>query len=94
MLIKLIILSILQFSILFTLSKLAYKVKLLDFIQAIEEILGEKAIYNFMPMQKGDVKATWADTSLLKNLTNYSPKTNFKEGISNFIKWYKEYYKV
>ena len=70
------------------------KVKLLDFIQAIEEILGEKAIYNFMPMQKGDVKATWADTSLLKNLTNYSPKTNFKEGISNFIKWYKEYYKV
>ena len=70
------------------------KIKLLDFIYAIEEILGKKAIRNYMPMQKGDVAATWADSSLLKNLTDYSPKTNFKDGISQFVQWYKEYYNV
>ena len=68
------------------------KVKLLDFINVIEEVLGKKAIRNYMPMQKGDVEATWADASLLQNLTGYSPKTNFKDGISQFIKWYLEYY--
>ena len=70
------------------------KVDLLDFINAIEEILGKKALKNFLPMQKGDVPATWADASLLKQLTNYSPKTNFKDGISHFISWYREYYKI
>ena len=43
-------------------------------------------------MQKGDVPGTWADTSLLNNLTNYNPKTNFKDGIDKFIKWYRKYY--
>ena len=43
-------------------------------------------------MQKGDVQATWADASNLMNLTNYKPQTNFKDGIVNFVKWYKEYY--
>ena len=47
-----------------------------------------------MPMQMGDVPETWADTSLLKNLTDYSPQTNFKDGIENFIKWYRGYYNV
>ena len=70
------------------------KVKLLDFIETIEEILNKKAIRNYMPIQKGDVPATWADTSLLNNLTQFNPKTNFKEGIDHFIKWYREYYKV
>tara|TARA_Y100000816_G_C26107438_1_gene588997 strand:- start:3141 stop:4154 length:1014 start_codon:yes stop_codon:yes gene_type:complete len=70
------------------------KIKLLDFVYAIEEILGKKAIRNYMPMQKGDVTATWADSSLLKDLTDYSPKTNFKDGISQFVQWYKEYYNV
>ena len=70
------------------------KIKLLDFVYAIEEILGKKAIRNYMPMQKGDVTATWADSSLLKDLTDYSPKTNFKDGISEFVQWYKEYYNV
>jgi UDP-glucuronate 4-epimerase len=68
------------------------KVKLLDFIDSIEEILNKKAIRNYMPMQKGDVSATWADATLLKNLTGYSPKTNFKDGIASFIKWYRGYY--
>ena len=70
------------------------KVKLLDFIDTIEEILNRKAIRNYMPMQKGDVSATWADATLLKDLTGFSPKTNFKEGIAQFIKWYREYYNV
>jgi UDP-glucuronate 4-epimerase len=68
------------------------KIKLLDFIDAIEENLGKKAIRNYLPMQKGDVPATWADASLLNKLTGYTPKTNFKDGIDNFIKWYREYY--
>ena len=45
-------------------------------------------------MQKGDVPATWADTSLLNNLTDYAPQTNFKDGIARFIEWYREYYNV
>lgn len=70
------------------------KIKLLDFIDTIEEVLKKKAIRNYMPMQIGDVPGTWADTSLLKNLINYTPNTNFKDGISKFIKWYKEYYNI
>ena len=68
------------------------KIKLLDFIDAIEDIIGKKAIRNYMPMQKGDVSATWADASLLQNITGYKPQTNFKDGIANFIKWYRNYY--
>lgn len=70
------------------------KIKLINFIDAIEEILQKKAIKNFMPMQKGDVPETWADTSLLEKLTGYHPQTEFYEGISKFIKWYKEYNKL
>ena len=70
------------------------KIKLLDFIDAIEEILQIKAKRNYMPMQMGDVTATWADTSLLKALTGYSPGTDFRDGITRFIDWYREYYNV
>ena len=70
------------------------KVKLLDFIEAIEKNLGKKAIRNYMSMQMGDVPATWADTSLLQNLTGYKTKTNFNDGIAHFVKWYLEYYNV
>jgi UDP-glucuronate 4-epimerase len=68
------------------------KIKLINFIEAIEDNLGIKAIRNFLPMQKGDVPATWADISLLSSLTNYSSQTNFKDGIDQFIKWYRKYY--
>ena len=68
------------------------KINLLDFIEAIEENLGKKAIRNYLPMQQGDVPATWSDSSLLNSLTNYTPQTNFKKGIDQFIKWYHEYY--
>ena len=46
-----------------------------------------------MPLQKGDVKQTLSDTSLLKSITKYNPKTNYKSGIKNFLNWYKSYYK-
>jgi len=68
------------------------KVRLMDFIDAIEEALDKKAIKNFMEIQKGDVPATWADTTLLNELTGYKPKTHFKDGINNFVAWFRNYY--
>jgi UDP-glucuronate 4-epimerase len=68
------------------------KVRLLDFVDAIEECLGRKAIRNYMPMQVGDVPATWADTSLLMNLTGYRPQTDFRDGVARFVEWFREYY--
>ena len=68
------------------------KVFLLDFIKEIENVLGKKAKKNYMPLQKGDVKQTLSNINLLKKITNYNPKTNFKTGIRNFLDWYLEYY--
>lgn len=65
-----------------------------DFIDLLEKHIGKQAKTNLMPMQPGDLTATWADTSLLEKLTGYKPKTNISEGVSSFIKWYREYYKV
>lgn len=70
------------------------KVRLLDFIDAIENTLGKKAIRKYMPMQMGDVPATWANACLLKKLTGYQPQTDYREGIASFVKWYREYYNV
>ena len=70
------------------------QVKLLDFVEAIENYLGKKAIRNYMPMQQGDVSATWANTDLLKKLTGYVPKTDIKVGVKKFIDWYLSYYKI
>lgn len=70
------------------------KVRLLDFIEAIEDVLGKKAVRNYMPMQIGDVPATWADTSLLQSLTGYRPQTDFRDGIERFVEWYRDYYDV
>jgi len=69
------------------------KVKLIDFIKEIERVLGKKAICNYMPLQRGDVPKTIANTNLLKKLTNTRPKVNFKEGVRKFVEWYLEYYK-
>ena len=68
------------------------KVFLLDFIKEIEKVLGKKAIRNYMPLQKGDVKQTLSNTNLLKKLTGYNPKTNYKSGIKKFLNWYLNYY--
>ena len=70
------------------------KVKLLDFIEAIEEATGRKAIRNYMPMQTGDVAATWADANLLKSLTDYKPQTNVRDGMAAFVRWYRDYYQI
>jgi len=70
------------------------KVRLLDFIDAIEAEIGRPAIRNLMEMQKGDVPATWADATLLKALTGYAPQTDFRDGVARFVRWYREYYGV
>jgi UDP-glucuronate 4-epimerase len=70
------------------------KVKLLDFIEAIEQECGIEAKRNYMEMQKGDVPATWANADLLKRLTGYQPQTDYREGIRQFVSWYREYYNV
>lgn len=68
------------------------KVRLLDFVDAIEDCLGQKAQRNYMGMQTGDVPATWANAELLKELTGYRPQTDFRDGIARFVEWYREYY--
>jgi UDP-glucuronate 4-epimerase len=70
------------------------KVRLMDFIEAIETELGKKAIRNYMPMQTGDVPATWADASLLQSITGYKPQTSFRDGVARFVAWYRDYYGV
>lgn len=67
-------------------------VKLMDFIQSIEECLGVVAKKDMLPMQPGDVVRTWADVNDLINDYGYSPNTPVKEGIRHFIDWYKNYY--
>lgn len=67
-------------------------VQLTEFIEAIEQATGHKSKRNLLPMQAGDVPATWADATLLKSLTGYAPKTTVSEGVKNFVSWYKIYY--
>jgi len=68
------------------------QVRLLDFIAALEAELGVEAKRNYMPMQKGDVPATWADATLLHRLTGYAPATDYRDGIKRFVQWYRDYY--
>lgn len=71
-----------------------HPVELMDFIKIIEKKLGIEAKINYMPMQPGDVPATYADNSKAKKLLNFSPKVGVEEGVSNFIDWYKKYYSI
>ena len=64
------------------------------FIEAIEDALGMKARKNFLPMQPGDVPATYADTQALRDLTGFAPYTPLDVGINSFVSWYKGYYGV
>lgn len=66
-------------------------VKLTDFIDAIEAVMGLEIKRNLMPMQAGDVPRTWADASLLQRLTGYRPETDVKTGIKQFVEWYRNY---
>lgn len=69
-------------------------VKLLDYIEAIENELGKKAIKEFLPMQPGDVPYTEADVSDLVRDFGYKPSTKVQDGIKEFIKWYKNFYNI
>ncbi len=67
-------------------------VKLMDFISAIEEATGKKARKNLMPIQPGDVPATWADVDDLIRNIGYSPDTDIRRGVALFVDWYRDYY--
>lgn len=69
-------------------------VRLMDFIEAIEQATGREAQKNFMDMQPGDVPATWADGRLLQSLTGYSPETSVQDGVNAFVAWYRDFYGV
>jgi UDP-glucuronate 4-epimerase len=67
---------------------------LLDFIATLEQVIGRQAICHNLPMQPGDVPATYAAPDLLKSLTGYCPSTPLAEGVSAFVSWYRAYYRV
>ena len=69
-------------------------VHLLSFIETLEEALGVEAKKQLLPMQAGDVPATYANVDALEKVTGYKPSVSIKEGIGNFVKWYKDYYGV
>lgn len=70
------------------------KEKLLKFIQILEDCLGKKAEKNFMPMQPGDVQATYANVDDLIRDFDYKPDTSLETGVEAFVKWYKDYYNI
>ena len=67
-------------------------VDLLDYIEAIEEVVGKKAQIRYLPLQVGDVEDTFADIEDLVALTGYRPKTSVQHGVSKFVSWYRDYY--
>jgi len=67
---------------------------LMEYIEAIEEELGIKAIKEFLPMQPGDVKVTSSNNDLLEKWIDFKPNTSIKDGVSQFVKWFRNYYKV
>jgi UDP-glucuronate 4-epimerase len=69
-------------------------VELMYFIEQIEKNLNKKADKNYLPLQAGDVPATYANVDALIDYVGYSPSTSIESGIENFIKWYKDYYKI
>ncbi|EMX8699886.1 NAD-dependent epimerase [Klebsiella michiganensis] len=69
-------------------------VELMDYITALEEALGMIAEKNMMPIQPGDVLETSADTKPLYDLVGFKPQTSVKDGVKNFVDWYKAYYKA
>lgn len=63
------------------------------FIQTLETIIGKKAIIRHLPMQEGDVPKTFADISAIKGAIGFTPGTDLKKGLTEFVNWYKTYYK-
>ncbi len=69
-------------------------VKLMDYIEAIEEAVGKEAEKEYLPLQPGDVPDTYADCSELVNAVGYQPNTAVKEGVANFVHWYRDFYRI
>jgi UDP-glucuronate 4-epimerase len=69
-------------------------VRLMDFIEAIEQALGKPAVKNYMPLQDGDVPATFADVKELADWTGFKPATPVRDGVGRFVNWYRSYYRV
>jgi UDP-glucuronate 4-epimerase len=68
-------------------------VELMCFIEAIEQAIGVTAEKHFLPLQDGDVPATFADTGELAAWTGFAPRTDVRDGVARFVAWYREYYK-
>tara|TARA_A100001015_G_scaffold146823_1_gene162742 strand:- start:463 stop:1374 length:912 start_codon:yes stop_codon:yes gene_type:complete len=71
----------------------SHPINLFDYIEELETVLGKEAQKNFLDMQDGDIHITHSNIDLLRALTGFSPKTTLREGISEFVKWYKSYYR-
>lgn len=69
-------------------------VKLMEFVESLENSLGIEANKNFMPMQPGDVYQTYAEVEDLFDVTGHRPKVSVAEGVERFVNWYREFYKV
>ena len=71
-----------------------HAIELEHFVDVLENALNKKAIRNYLPMQMGDVEATWADIDDLTKITGFTPNTKLEDGIFHFAKWYRDYYHV
>jgi UDP-glucuronate 4-epimerase len=69
-------------------------VQLTEYVEAIEEALGKKAIRELLPLQPGDVPNTFADISALVKAVGYRPATPVRQGVAAFVKWYRQYFNV
>lgn len=65
---------------------------LMQYITVLERCLGQKALIDYLPMQQGDVPATWASVDALANAVGYRPRTNVEEGVEKFVEWYRGFY--
>lgn len=71
-----------------------HAVQLMDFIACIEDAVGKKAIKNFLPMQRGDVLATYASIDEIASQTGFKPSTSIEEGIPHLVAWFRDYYRM
>ncbi|MEZ5912329.1 MAG: NAD-dependent epimerase/dehydratase family protein [Paracoccaceae bacterium] len=69
-------------------------VRLMDFVEAVEVAIGRQAQKTFLPMQPGDVPATWADAGLIETLVGRLPRTDIRTGVQRFVDWYRDYHDV
>ena len=64
----------------------------MDFIRTVEKACGKEAEINYLPMQTGDVEATYANIDAIKDAVGFEPQTSIDVGIPKFVEWYRDYY--